>query len=252
MSKIVFITGATSGFGEACALRFAEAGYDLIINGRREDRLERLKKDIENKFSVQVLCLPFDVSKRSQVFKAIAEIPGNWGEIDVLINNAGLALGRDFFDEADMDEWDTMLDTNVKGLLYVSKAVLPFMISRNQGQIVNLGSVAAKEVYERGNVYCASKFAVEAISRSMRIDLLRHNIKVTAIHPGAAETEFSLVRFRGDADKAAAVYNGFKPLTASDVADVIYYTTTLPEHVCINDLVICPTRQADAIYFHKK
>lgn len=252
MSKIIFITGATSGFGEACALRFAEAGYDLIINGRRKERLERLKKDIEEKFSVRVLCLPFDVSKRNEVFKAIAEIPGNWREIDVLINNAGLALGRDFFDEADMDEWDTMLDTNVKGLLYVSKAVLPFMISRNKGHIINLGSVAAKEVYERGNVYCASKFAVEAISRSMRIDMLRHNIKVTAIHPGAAETEFSLVRFKGDADKAAGVYNGFKPLTARDVADVIYYCTTLPEHVCINDLVICPTRQADAIYFHKK
>ncbi len=252
MSKIVFITGATSGFGEACALQFAEAGYDIIINGRREDRLEQLKKDIEERFSVRVLPLPFDVSRRQDVFNAVDTIPGNWRKISILINNAGLALGRDFFDEADIDEWDTMLDTNVKGLLYVSKAVLPLMTAQNKGHIINLGSVAAKEVYERGNVYCASKFAVKAISKSMRIDLLRHNIKVTAIHPGAAETEFSLVRFNGDKAKANAVYNGFKPLTAKDVADVIYYCTTVPEHVCINDLVICPVQQADAIYFQKK
>ncbi|HRP56624.1 SDR family NAD(P)-dependent oxidoreductase [Agriterribacter sp.] len=252
MNKIVFITGATSGFGEACALRFAEAGYDIIINGRRADRLKALEKDIEKRFFVRVLPLPFDVSKRDAVFNAINGITGDWRNIDVLINNAGLALGRDFFDEADLDEWDTMMDTNVKGLLYVSRAVLPLMISQNKGHVINLGSVAAKEVYEKGNVYCASKFAVDALSKSMRIDLLRHNIKVTAIHPGAAETEFSLVRFKGDAAKANAVYRGFKPLTAKDVADVIFYCTTVPEHVCINDLVICPSQQADAIYFHKK
>ena len=252
MNKIVFITGATSGFGEACALQFAEAGYNIIINGRREDRLKQLKKDLEEKFSVRVLSLPFDVSKRDAVFSAVNSIPGDWRNINVLINNAGLALGRDFFDEADLDEWDTMMDTNVKGLLYVSRAVLPLMISQNKGHIINLGSVAAKEVYEKGNVYCASKFAVDALSKSMRIDLLRHNIKVTAIHPGAAETEFSLVRFKGDAAKANAVYNGFKPLTAKDVADVIFYCTTVPEHVCINELVICPSQQADAIYFNKE
>ena len=252
MAKIVFITGATSGFGEACALQFAEAGYNIIINGRREDRLKQLKKDLEEKFSVPVLSLPFDVSKRDAVFSAVNSIPGDWRNINVLINNAGLALGRDFFDEADLDEWDTMMDTNVKGLLYVSRAVLPLMISQNKGHIINLGSVAAKEVYEKGNVYCASKFAVDALSKSMRIDLLRHNIKVTAIHPGAAETEFSLVRFKGDAAKANAVYNGFKPLTAKDVADVIFYCTTVPEHVCINELVICPSQQADAIYFNKE
>ncbi|HTN06393.1 SDR family NAD(P)-dependent oxidoreductase [Agriterribacter sp.] len=252
MNKIVFITGATSGFGAACAVQFAEAGYDIIINGRREDRLKHLKKDMEQKFAVRVLPLPFDVRKRQEVFKAVHTLPDDWRNISILINNAGLALGRDFFDEADIDEWDTMLDTNVKGLLYVSKAVLPLMLAQNKGHIINLGSVAAKEVYERGNVYCASKFAVDAISKSMRIDLLRHNIKVTAIHPGAAETEFSLVRFNGDADQAHAVYNDFKPLTAKDVADVIYYCTTVPEHVCINDLVICPVQQADAVYFHKK
>ena len=252
MAKIVFITGATSGFGEACALQFAEAGYNIIINGRREDRLKQLKKDLEEKFSVPVLSLPFDVSKRDAVFSAVNSIPGDWRNFNVLINNAGLALGRDFFDEADLDEWDTMMDTNVKGLLYVSRAVLPLMISQNKGHIINLGSVAAKEAYEKGNVYCASKFAVDALSKSMRIDLLRHNIKVTAIHPGAAETEFSLVRFKGDAAKANAVYNGFKPLTAKDVADVIFYCTTVPEHVCINELVICPSQQADAIYFNKE
>src|SRR5690606_15593358 len=251
MNKIVFITGATSGFGEACALRFAEAGYDIIINGRRADRLKRLKNDIEEKFSVKVLSLPFDVSKRNDVFSAVDTITGNWRNIDVLINNAGLALGRDFFDEADLDEWDTMIDTNVKGLLYVSRAVLPLMISQNKGHVINLGSVAAKEVYEKGNVYCASKFAVDALSKSMRIDMLRHNIKGTAVHPGAAETEFSLVRFKGDEAKANAVYEGFQPLTAKDVADVIFYCTTVPAHVCINDLVICPSQQADAIYFHK-
>ena len=252
MNKIVFITGATSGFGEACALQFAEAGYDIIINGRREDRLQQLKKGLEEKFSVRVLPLPFDVSNRQAVFNAVDNIATDWRNISILINNAGLALGRDFFDEADLDEWDTMMDTNVKGLLYVSRAVLPLMISQNKGHIINLGSVAAKEVYERGNVYCASKFAVDALSKSMRIDLLRHNIKVTAVHPGAAETEFSLVRFKGDASKANAVYDGFKPLTAKDVADVIFYCTTVPEHVCINDLVVCPSQQADAIYFHKE
>lgn len=253
MNKIVFITGATSGFGEACALKFAEAGgYNLILNGRRKERLFQLQKDIEKKFSVKVLSLPFDVSKREVVMQTIESIPDEWKDISVLINNAGLALGRDFFEEADLDEWETMIDTNIKGLLYVSKAVLPFMISKRRGHIINLGSVAAKEVYERGNVYCASKFSVEAISRSMRIDLLRHHIKVTAIHPGAADTEFSMVRFNGDADKAKAVYDGFKPLTAKDVAEVIFYCTTVPDHVCINDLVITPLQQADAVYFHKE
>ncbi|MCO5240958.1 MAG: SDR family NAD(P)-dependent oxidoreductase [Chitinophagaceae bacterium] len=253
MNKIVFITGATSGFGAACAQQFAEAGgYDIIINGRRQERLLRIQKDIEEKFPVNVLPLAFDVSKRQDVMNAIHTLPDAWKNISVLVNNAGLALGRDLFEEANLDEWETMIDTNVKGLLYVTKAVLPFMIAKKKGHIINLGSVAAKEVYERGNVYCASKFSVEAISRSMRIDLLRHRIKVTAIHPGAAETEFSLVRFNGDAAKAKAIYDGFKPLTAKDVAEVIYYCTTVPEHVCINDLVLTPLQQADAIYFHKE
>lgn len=252
MKGIVLVTGATSGFGEACAHKFASHGYNVIINGRRTERLAQLKQQLEDRYSVKVLSLPFDVSIREKVFGSIQSLPAEWRAVDILVNNAGLALGRDLFDDADIDEWDTMIDTNMKGLLYVSRAVLPFMTERKKGHIINLGSVAGKEVYERGNVYCGSKFAVEAISKSMRIDLLRHNIKVTAIHPGAAETEFSLVRFKGDAAKASEVYKGFKPLTAEDVADVIYYCTTLPEHVCINDLVLTPTQQADAIYFHKK
>jgi NADP-dependent 3-hydroxy acid dehydrogenase YdfG len=252
MHKKVFITGATAGFGEACARKFSAEQYDVIITGRRAERLLKLKEELEQAHGVNVLPLSFDVQDRKQVFNTIGQMPEEWQQIDVLINNAGLALGREYFDEADMDEWETMIDTNVKGLLYVSRALLPFFIAKGRGHIINLGSVAAKEVYEKGNVYCASKFAVEAISRSMRIDMLRHNIKVTAVHPGAAETEFSIVRFRGDEAKAKATYNGLKPLTASDVADVIYYCTTVPDHVCINDIVVCPTRQADAIYFNRK
>lgn len=252
MNRIVFITGATSGFGEACAVKFAQSGYDVIINGRREERLERLKSRLEADYAIKVLSLPFDVSNRVAALNAIQNIPEEWKDISVLINNAGLALGRDLFDESEIDDWDTMIDTNVKGLLYVTKAVLPMMIKKQRGHIINLGSVAAKQVYEKGHVYCATKFAVEALSQAMRIDMLRHNIKITAIHPGAAETEFSLVRFGGDEEKANEIYKGYKPLTGKDVAEVIYFCTTLPEHVSINDLVITPTQQADAIYFYRK
>ncbi|MFT3747604.1 MAG: SDR family NAD(P)-dependent oxidoreductase [Agriterribacter sp.] len=251
MSKIVFITGATSGFGKACAEKFAKEGYNVIINGRREDRLQSLKAALEKQYNINVLTLAFDVRNRKDVFEKIQSIDEAWKKINILINNAGLALGRDYIDEGNMDDWDTMMDTNVKGLLYVSKAVIPFLIPTG-GHIINLGSVAGKEVYDKGNVYCASKFAVDAISKGMRIDLLRHGIKVTSVNPGAAETEFSLVRFNGDEEKAKSVYNGLQPLTGRDVADVIYYCTTLPAHVCINDLVLCPTQQADAIYFNRK
>jgi len=195
--------------------------------------------------------LHFDVQEQQAVFDSINVLPGEWKDIDVLINNAGLALGRDLFDEADLKDWDTMIDTNVKGLLYVSKAVLPLMIKQKKGHIINLGSVAGKEIYERGNVYCVSKFAVDAITKAMRIDLLQHNIKVTAIHPGAAETEFALVRFKGEEEKAKKTYEGFQPLSAQDVADIIYYTASLPPHVCINDLVVTCTQQANSIYFNK-
>lgn len=252
MPKIAFISGATSGFGKACAEKFASHGYDLILNGRREDRLEKIKEDLEKRFNTAVLLSVFDVRDRSEVFSAIKNIPADWQQVDVLFNNAGLALGRDYFDEADIDDWDTMIDTNLKGLIYVTKAILPLLKKSNHPHIINMGSVAGKEIYEKGNAYCASKAAVEALSHSMRIDLLRHNIKVTAIHPGAAETEFSLVRFKGDEATAKKIYDGLMPLTAEDVADTVYYCTALPPHVCINDLVITCTQQADAIYFNRK
>jgi 3-hydroxy acid dehydrogenase/malonic semialdehyde reductase len=251
MNKIVLITGASSGFGKACAYKFAENNYDIIIAGRRKERLVELKADLEKKSGIQAMVLVMDVQKRQEVLSSIENLPDAWKRIDVLINNAGLALGRNLFDEADINDWETMLDSNVKGLLYVSKAVLPFMIKEKKGHIVNIGSVAAKVVYEKGNVYCASKAAVETISQGMRIDLLRHGIKVTAIHPGAAETEFSDVRFKGDKALAKKVYEGYEPLHAEDIADTIFYCATLPHHVCINDLVITCLAQADSIYLYK-
>ena len=261
MPKIVFITGATAGFGEACAYKFAANGYDLILNGRRTDRLQLLADTLEKKYNVAVMQLPFDVQNEKAVFDSIQKMPVEWKAIDVLINNAGLALGRDYFEEGDLSDWNTMIDTNIKGFLYVAKAVSQLMVARNAsslgqaqsltGHIINMGSVAGKEVYEKGNVYCATKFAVDAISQGMRIDLLRHNIKVTSINPGAADTEFSVVRFKGDADTAKKIYDGLKPLTAEDIAEVIYYCTTLPPHVCINDLTITCTQQANAIFFNR-
>jgi NADP-dependent 3-hydroxy acid dehydrogenase YdfG len=188
----------------------------------------------------------FDVQKRKDVLKAITGLPEKWKAIDILVNNAGLALGRDYFDDAFLDDWETMIDTNLKGLLYVTKAIIPFMISKKSGHIINIGSTAGKEVYEKGNVYCASKHAVDAISKAMRIDLLRHAIKVTALHPGAVETEFSTVRFKGDQETAGKFYEGYKALEAKDIADVCFYCATLPAHVCINDLVLTCTAQANS------
>jgi 3-hydroxy acid dehydrogenase / malonic semialdehyde reductase len=251
MPKVVFITGASSGFGKACAEKFACHGYDLIINGRREERLLELKDHLEKKYNTAILVSAFDVQNRQEVFDAVKDIPGDWQCIDILINNAGLALGRDYFDDADLDDWDIMIDTNVKGVMYCTKALLPFIKKSSSPHIINMGSVA-KEPYEKGNGYCASKAAVDILSKTMRIDLLRHGIKVTAIHPGAAETEFSLIRFKGDEATAKKIYDGLKPLTAEDVADVIYYCATLPSHVCINDLVITCIQQADGIYFYRK
>jgi NADP-dependent 3-hydroxy acid dehydrogenase YdfG len=238
MQKIVFITGATSGFGKACAYKFAEHGYDIIINGRRTDRLEYLANELEKKYNIAVLQLPFDVQDEKKVFHSIENIPDGWQAIDVLVNNAGLALGRDYFNEADISDWNTMIDTNVKGFLYVAKAVSQLMVKQKKGHIINMGSIAGKEVYEKGNVYCATKFAVDALSQAMRIDLLRYNIKVTSINPGAAETEFSVVRFKGDEGTAKKIYDGLQALSAEDVADAIFYCASLPPHVCINDLSI--------------
>jgi NADP-dependent 3-hydroxy acid dehydrogenase YdfG len=252
LKKIVFITGATAGFGEACAYKFAANGYDVIINGRRKERLHTLANALEKKFNIAVFQLAFDVQDEKAVTEAIAQLPVEWKNIDVLVNNAGLALGRDFFEEANTQDWNTMIDTNIKGLLYVGKAVAACMTERKKGHIINMGSVAGKQLYEKGNVYCATKYAVDAITQGMRIDLLRHGIKVTAINPGAAETEFSVVRFKGDEETAKKIYYGLKPLSADDVADVVYYCTTLPAHVCINDLTITCLQQANAVFFNRQ
>jgi NADP-dependent 3-hydroxy acid dehydrogenase YdfG len=250
MNRKILITGASSGFGEATARKFAESGYHLILTGRREERLNQLAEELMSAHGVKIIVKVFDVQERDAVFHALAN-EAFLDHLDILVNNAGLALGRDLFDDASLDDWDTMIDTNIKGMLYVTKAVLPKFIKRGKGHIINIGSTAGKEVYERGNVYCATKHAVEALSQSMRIDLVKHAIKVTAIHPGAADTEFSLVRFKGDAAKAAAVYEGFKPLYGNDVADTIHYCANLPEHVCINSLVMTCTAQPNSFYLHR-
>ncbi|HEY2347822.1 MAG TPA: SDR family NAD(P)-dependent oxidoreductase [Puia sp.] len=252
MKKIICITGASSGFGEACAYKFSENHFDLIIAGRRDEKLNALKETLEKKFGNRVYVLRLDVSDRRAVEKAFMSLPDEWKKIDLLLNNAGLALGRDNFEDAFIDDWDIMIDTNLKGLLYVSKAVLPFMIAVNKGHIINIGSTAGKQVYQKGNVYCATKHAVQAISEAMRIDLLPHKIKVTVIHPGAAETEFSLVRLKQDTKEANKVYEGYEPLHAEDVADVVFYTASLPAHVCINELEMTCLAQANAYYLFKE
>lgn len=251
MNKIICITGASSGFGEACAFKFSENHYDLIIAGRREEKLNSLKETLEKKFGNRVHVLRLDVSDRTAVESAFKSLPDEWKKIDLLLNNAGLALGRDNFDEASMDDWERMIDTNLKGLLYVSKAVLPYMIAANTGHVINIGSTAGKQVYQKGNVYCATKHAVQAISEAMRIDLLPHKIKVTVIHPGAAETEFSLVRLKQDVKEAKKVYEGYEPLHAEDIAEVVYFTASLPAHVCINELEMTCLAQANAFYLFK-
>jgi NADP-dependent 3-hydroxy acid dehydrogenase YdfG len=251
MNKTVLITGATSGFGEAMAYVFAAAGDKLILTGRNENKLAAISADLVSKHNAAVHTLCFDIQNKEAVFAAVNSIPAAFTNIDVLINNAGLALGRDSFQDANLEDWETMIDTNVKGLLYISKAVLPLLINNKKGHIINIGSTAGVEVYKDGNIYCASKHAVAAISKSMRIDLLPHHIKVTAIHPGAAETNFSSIRFKGDAAKAAAVYEGYKALESVDVANIAYYATTLPDHVCINEFVVTCTSQANSFYLQK-
>lgn len=251
MSKTALITGATSGIGKACAEIFGKNGWNLLLVARRNERLVEQKKEFEQTYNIAVHTICLDVQVREDVFNAFKDLPQNFQTIDLLVNSAGLALGRENFENASLDDWDTMMHTNVDGLLYVSKAVLPYLIKSTEPQIVNIASIAGKEVYENGNIYCASKYAVDAISKAMRIDLLKHNIKVTSVNPGAVETEFSVVRFKGDKTKADATYTGFKPLTGTDIADAIYYCATLPPHVCINEFTIMPTRQASAIYFNK-
>lgn len=246
------ITGATTGFGKATAVKFAKNGYNIIITGRRKELLDKLEKELHSVGKIKVLLLCFDVRKREEVESVIGSLTKEWQKIDILVNNAGLAVGLDHIQSGNMDDWDRMIDTNVKGLLYVTRSIAPLMVARNKGHIFNIGSIAGKETYEKGNVYCASKFAVDALSKSMRIDMLKNNIKVTLIAPGMAETEFSLVRFKGDEQKAKTVYKGIDALTADDIADVIYYCATLPDRVCINELVITPTQQASVNYNFRK
>lgn len=256
-SPIILITGATAGFGEATSRRFAAEGWRVIITGRRKERLEALRKELEGLHGTVegppiIHPLHFDVRDNATVEAAIASLPEEWKSIDVLVNNAGLAAGFDSIQEGSLDDWNRMLDTNVKGLLHVSRAVIPGMIARGKGHIINIGSVAGKEVYPKGNVYCASKHAVDALTKGMRQDLLPHGIRVTQIAPGLAETEFSQVRFHGDAQKAKQVYLGMTPLTGDDIADLIHFAATRPPHVCINDLVVMPTAQAASTLVHRR
>jgi 3-hydroxy acid dehydrogenase / malonic semialdehyde reductase len=244
--EIALVTGATSGFGRAIARRFAAEGLGVIITGRREDRLEALRQELEKDFNAMVSILCFDVRNHQDVETQLNGLPAELRKIDVLVNNAGLALGREGFAEGDLDKWEQMIDTNIKGLIYVTRVVSPWMTARKQGTIINIGSIAGKETYPGGNVYSATKFAVDALTKSMRLDFLSSNIRVSQIAPGAAETEFSIVRFSGDEQKAKAVYHGFIPLSAEDIADAAWFIVSRPAHVCINDLVIMPTAQANA------
>ncbi len=244
----IFITGATSGFGAAIARRFAGVENRIWLTGRRAERLEAIKKELEDKGCSDVRYSVMDVRSGEAVELVARELAEQWGTIDLLVNNAGLALGLSGIGEGDITEWDTMIDTNVKGLLYVTRSLVPLMQHQHKGHIINIGSTAGKVVYRNGNVYCATKFAVDALNQSMRIDLLPYGIKVTAVNPGMAETEFSLVRFNGDEQKASEVYEGYEALQAEDIANIVYYCATLPPHVCINDLTVTCTQQANSVY----
>jgi len=246
MNKIALITGASSGIGKSVALKLAANNYDLIITGRRKERLELLSEEIKKNYKIKVTCLSFDIRNKEEVYKSIDSIADKAANIDVLINNAGLAVGVSAIQEGVVDDWERMIDTNIKGILYITRKLSPFMIKKSSGHIINISSIAAKEVYPGGNVYCASKHAVDALTKGMRIDLLKHNIKVSSIAPGMVETEFSIVRFKGDTDKASDVYNGFTPLSGEDIADAVEYIVSRPEHVNINDMLIMPTAQASA------
>lgn len=253
MNKSVLITGATSGIGKSTAILFAKNNYNLILTGRREERLQSLQNELRQAYGIQVQTLCFDVRNAEDTKLALAQIDTTiFPSIDILLNNAGLAAGFGSIDSGAIEDWDLMMDTNVKGLLYVSKEIIPIFQKQGFGHIINISSTAGKDVYANGNVYCASKHAVDALTKSMRIDLLPFGIKVTSINPGACETEFSLVRFKGDEAKAKQVYEGFTPLTPEDVADAIYYTATLPKHVCVNDLTLTCLTQANANYNVKR
>ncbi len=250
--KTAFITGATSGFGKATAQEFSRKGYRLILTGRRKDRLETLQKELKDTDGTEVLTLNFDLQNRKDVAEAVGSLPEKWQDIDILINNAGLAVGKSFIENGELDDWERMMDTNVKGLLYITRALLPLIKTSDQGHIVNIGSIAGTEVYPGGNVYCASKHAVNALTKALRIELLAHHIRVSQIRPGMAETEFSMVRFKGDETKAADAYKGYEPLMAKDIARAVSFVVESPVHVCINDLEITPTAQANSYLIEKK
>ncbi len=251
LHKVVLITGATAGIGKATAKQFAKNGYDLIITGRRADRLEKLKKSLEDKYAIDVLTLTFDVRKKKEVKTALSSLKGNWKKVDILINNAGLAAGLEEFHESNLSDWETMIDTNVKGLLYMSRHISDLMVKRGKGHIINICSTAGHEVYPKGHVYCATKHAVSAITQGMRQDLFDKKIKVSQVSPGAVEeTEFSMVRFKGDAEKAA-IYDDYVPLNSKDVAKVIFFVASQPKHVMIHDIVMTGRQQATATLFDK-
>ncbi len=251
MAKTVMITGATSGIGYACAEKFAREGYQLILCGRRQEKLIELSKRLESHHGIAVLPVPVDIRDHQSVKKSLETLPLHWQQIDILINNAGLALDLSEIDKGIEKDWDQMIDTNIKGLLYVSRAVIPMMKKNGNGHIINIGSIAGVETYPRGNVYCATKHAVASLTKGMRMDLLPYGIKVSQISPGATETEFSIVRFKGDQNKAKQVYQGYQPLKGDDVATAVYFAATLPPHVNVNDLLLMPAAQASATLFHK-
>lgn len=252
MNKTALITGATAGFGKAIAEKLGAEGFNLIITGRRKERLEELKAKIEKESNVKVLPLSFDVRRYDEVVSNLGNLPAEWKNIDVLVNNAGLAVGMNPIYEGVVDDWERMIDTNIKGLLYVTRVVSPGMVERKSGHIINIGSIAGREVYPNGNVYCATKHAVKALSQAMRSDMVHFGIKVTLVAPGFAETEFSLVRFKGDKERADRVYDGLKPLVAEDIANAVYYAVTAPDHVDIQDMLIMPKAQASATLFHRE
>jgi len=252
MSPIILITGATSGIGEATAKIFAKEGYSIIITGRRCNRLAALTEDLQKEFNANVLALCFDVRNREETFSTLQNLPKSWQDIDILVNNAGLSAGLDPIHEGNLEDWETMIDTNIKGLLYVTRALAPGMVARGKGHIINVGSIAGKEVYLNGNVYCATKHAVEALTQGMRMDLLKHGIKVTQVAPGAVNTEFSTVRFHGDKTRADKVYEGFTPLSAHDIAEIIWFVAARPGHVNINDILVMPTAQASASQIYRR
>lgn len=252
-NKYILISGATSGFGFYTARIFAQNGWNLVLTGRRKERLEDVKRELNTMYNCEVVTLNFDVQNNSEVEKSITSLPPEvLKNIRILVNNAGLALGRNSIDNGDLHDWEQMIDTNLKGLLYMSRQIIPYFKANMAGHIVNISSIAGKEVYPEGNVYCASKHGVDALSKAMRMDLLPYNIKVTNIAPGSANTEFSLVRFKGNRETADAVYTGFEPLVAQDIAESIYFACTRPAHVVINDLTIMSIAQASATVFHKK